>query len=61
MDVKLFPELVERIYEYLDPVSALALGSCSTRLQEIMIDRSFENILDKVEFQNKWRFGDEDE
>ena len=61
MDVKLFPELVERIYEYLDPVSALALGSCSTRLQEIMIDRSFENILDKVEFQTKWRFGDEDE
>jgi len=61
MDVKLFPELVERIYEYLDPESALALGSCSTRLQQILIDRSFDDILDKVEFETKWRFGDEDE
>ena len=61
MDVKLPPEVVVKIYQYLDPVSALALGSCSTKLQQILIDHSFKNILDQVDYGGYWEIYDVDD
>jgi len=61
--VLLFPsELLDKIFNYLDPLSALAFGSCSSRLQEILRQPlTFENILAKVNFETKKRFSNEDE
>ena len=62
MDHILPLELLDKVFRYLDPVSALAFGSCSSRLQEISCQPlAFGNILEKVKFETKKRFSNEDE